>query len=149
MFILCINLNNHLGLRNSTIIAVMLSFPWGIPTYFDKFSSKKLSNTLEAGTSSLRDFLNFLNSKSTSFSYYLYHIPSQATTKNYSVPSRSISFNYGMQVIGCWLNGIPGTALSLKSPIALVKFRFPLTLPSIIFPPLLMILSYSLFSEGL
>lgn len=47
------------------------------------------------------------------------------------------------------MNGIPGTAFSLKSPIALVKLRLPLTLPSIIFPPLLIILSSYLFKDGL
>lgn len=76
-------------------------------------------------------------------------MPSQARTINYYVPSLSIYLISGRQVIGCLLNGMPGTAFYLKSPIARVKLRLPLTLPSMILPPLWIILYCSLFKDGL
>lgn len=42
---------------------------------------------------------------------YFYQIPSHPTSSSSSCPFRATSMMSGMQVIGCWLKGSPGTVL--------------------------------------
>jgi len=77
------------------------------------------------------------------------HIPSQPKIRNSSFSDITCSVTSGKDMINYSVGFIEKSFLYSKSPIALDKFKFPLTLPSNIIPPALIILSLSGWSSGL
>merc|ERR1711988_626730 len=76
-------------------------------------------------------------------------IPSQPMTKKASSGLIALFITSGIGEINCSAGFRAGFFLYSRSPRALLKFRFPLTLPSIMKPPAFEILVFSISLSGL
>lgn len=80
---------------------------------------------------------------------YLYQIPSHPIKINVSFPSLLTTLMSGLEIMICSSKAIFSFSLYIKSPKALERFKFPLTLPSFTVPPAFVILFNSSAFSGL
>lgn len=77
------------------------------------------------------------------------HIPSQPISMNSSLGFKVLFLISGTAMISYSPGGKSSFFLYSKSPSALERFKFPLILPSVIYPPAFLTLSLSDFNSGL